>query len=68
MAGCMGFVWVHAGSFLHSVASTFYSVVTNPTAQGEGMSYAGVEDERWRGASRGQGKVRGLEEEARKGS
>ena len=28
MAGCMGFVWVHAESFHHSVASPFHSCVT----------------------------------------
>ena len=28
VAGCMGFVWMHADSFLHSVASPFYSFVT----------------------------------------
>ena len=28
LAGCMGFVWVHADSFLHSVTSPFHSFVT----------------------------------------
>ena len=28
LAGCMGFVWVHADSFLHCVASPFHSFVT----------------------------------------
>ena len=28
LAGCMGFVWVHVGSFLHRVASPFHSCVT----------------------------------------
>ena len=29
MSGCIGFVWVHADSFLHSVASPFHSFVTS---------------------------------------
>ena len=28
LAGCIGFVWVHADSFLHCVASPFHSFVT----------------------------------------
>ena len=28
LAGCMGFVWVHADLFLHCVASPFHSCVT----------------------------------------
>ena len=29
LAGCMGFVWVHVESFLHSVASPFHSFVSS---------------------------------------
>ena len=34
---CMGFVWVHADSFLHSGASPFHSFVTIPATSCSGV-------------------------------
>ena len=33
LAGCMGFVWEHADSFLHCVASPFHSFVTTSSVR-----------------------------------